>query len=60
MVSREHFMKLSGEMFPAMSGGFSGVMAPTMLLCDHEHIIWSKSGGQPLARCISAVVLILL
>ena len=47
MVSREHFMKLSGEMFPAMSAWTQWCYGtPTMLLYDHEHIIWSESGVQ--------------
>ena len=47
VVSREHFMKLSGEMFPAMPACTQWCYeTPTMLLHDHEHIIWSESGVQ--------------
>ena len=47
MVSREHFMKLSGEMFPAMSAWTQWCYGtPTMFLYDHVHIIWSESGVQ--------------
>ena len=45
-------MRLSGEMFPAVM--FPAMSpwtqwcygTPTMLLYDHEHIIWSESGVQ--------------
>jgi hypothetical protein len=47
MVSRDHFMKKAHEMFPYMSAWTEWCYGkPTVLLYDHEHVIWSESGVQ--------------
>ena len=47
MISRDHFVKKAGEMFPAMSAWTQWCYGErTMLLYDHEHVIWSESGVQ--------------
>ena len=47
MVSRNHFMKQAHEMFPYMSAWTEWCYGkPTVLLYDHEHVIWSESGVQ--------------
>jgi hypothetical protein len=47
MISRNHFMKQAHEMFPYMSAWTEWCYGkPTVLLYDHEHVIWSESGVQ--------------
>ena len=47
MVSWQHFKRLAGDMFSAMSAWTQWCYGtPKMLLYDHEHIIMSESGVQ--------------
>ena len=47
MVNRNHFMKKAHEMFPYMSSWTEWCYGkPSVLLYNHEHVIWSESGVQ--------------